>query len=801
MAGTAEDLYAPGTGAPLVAPDNYKPGSDPFLDSMYGVAPPPVDASLAGVQGENAGLLGPGGPQSPPSGPVLGPQLQPDVAAQTQPSDVGAPTPGAGPQPPAALDATGGPLPDLSAPAFPAPLAALPSLQPQAPGPPGVAQSPDVTISMEGKPGAQPLGLPPGVAGPNLPQSELEYQQAIKQYPNPYDIPDPVQRQRALNTLAQTDYGKFTELTMQRDRSEQADLLRKHEEAVNRDIEVQKQNAADFMAAQKDADAKMHVINTEAQKLAETKIGQLSIGQRIGGAIAAFIGGLYQGKTGSARNPGLDAFNDAVNRQIEGEKMDLANKRDLLGLRKSAVAEEYGRHGDMYRAQETVRLAAMQAADRQLAIEQQKYNVNGRVFTDIAQARAGLAAQQMQTQRDLHQKAFENSLKERTTAREELLAGSTIAKNKADIAKTYAETAKLRGELADNPTLTEQQIHERFPQLPAAAIPPGGMKMKELEKHVELYNKATDAGNKENATILRDPVTFDPLPGKDGTPARAGDATIAEKVNERTAQSQRFVDTLSSIKRTLATDPSSWDRSKFAALGTEFNTAKKDFIKSTGANFTSREMQAVEDMFGPELDSITTRATGRSKAIERFNKLIDMAKGDTDSELGTKFGVVRKKNPDGSFQSIIRDTSNPPPPKATPDDAKVKIALSKATDVSPPVSADAPLPSDVINAEKDRVAQERFGAPFSKLREADASAATAIARQNVGLSLQRKQLDEWAAQLRSPDPVVASQAAQHLGDIAGVGQSTGSTEPAIRSYAAQILQNNIGAGIPTEGPP
>lgn len=760
------------------------------------------------------------------------PSAQPAQVAPSAPVDATPPIPvdaGAPQQPPpidTSLIGAPPPIPPPGADQAPPPQVApvgTPDLQPQ----PTVASSGLVNVSQEpaNMPAVDALtgaGGPPAVPAPvgdaTLAKTpDQQYQSVAGVYRQRPDVlvdrlvnggPMDDSTQRYLNEMAQRDPAGFAELGQHiadaRTKKIAAETARIHDE----DYKRQQENIQIRNKAIEDARARTAELDARAEDLAKTKIGQMSIGQRIGGLVAATIGGFVQGKWGG-RNAGADAFNESINREIENQKADLANKRGLLGEQRTAVSNQIAQANDLYNSDDLLRLAALKHADEQLATQQQNFAADGTRGMQIAATRAGVQANIAKARQDYEQKTFDNSVKLQTAAREQQLADSTVAKNRADIAKTYADISKIKSEIGGDQPLTPQQIHERFPQLPVAAIPPGGMKMKDLEKHVELYNKATEAGNKESSTLIRDPVTFEPLMTKEGTPARAGDATIAEKVNERSAQSQRFVDTLSSIKRTLATDPSSFDRAKFAALGTEFNAAKKDFIKSTGANFTSREMQAVEDMFGPELDNITTRAAGRSKAIERFNKLIDMAKGDTDSELGTKFGVARKKNPDGSYQSIIRDTSNPPPTAATPDDTQVKMALGKAGDVSPPVSLSGPLPSQALGSAMDRISMARHGKPFGALTAADlrngeGERIRQEAQRTVGLDLQHGQLDAWAAQLRSPDPAVAAQAAQHLGDVAGAGQSPGGAEGSIRERARQILQNNIGAGladIPSEAPP
>lgn len=120
--------------------------------------------------------------------------------------------------------------------------------------------------------------------------------------------------------------------------------------------------------------------------------------------------------------------------------------------------------------------------------------------------------------------------------------------------------------------------------------------------------------------------------------AEANGFTIADKdirkeTIKKVGASQNLIDTIADMKATLATDPSSLDRETWARLGTNFERAKTAWIEAHGAKVSSREMQAVEEMFGSSPESMMARAAGRGKMLSRLNDLERGAISETSTEL------------------------------------------------------------------------------------------------------------------------------------------------------------------------
>lgn len=234
-------------------------------------------------------------------------------------------------------------------------------------------------------------------------------------------------------------------------------------------------NKARAEAAKKSAE-----IDAEATNIAATKVGyHPSTFQRIAGVIAAVVGGLYQGRTGSARNPGLDALNDVINRDLEEQRFNLTNRRDVLAQRRSALGELTARSNDQYQADETMRLAALKYADEQLAQQQLNFAPDGTRGLNLATMRAGLNAQIAANREVRDGKLFDRAVKVQDAARQQQIADQTNWKNRADVSLGYArinEDAAQRKEArdaraADKATERADKEAERRRQFAIGGIP------------------------------------------------------------------------------------------------------------------------------------------------------------------------------------------------------------------------------------------------------------------------------------------------------------------------------------------
>jgi hypothetical protein len=381
------------------------------------------------------------------------------------------------------------PPPDAAGPAAPAPWDPLDAAQYLPPPPPPELGAPvEAAAAPVAAPAVEPSGLPgplpqglqappplqslPSTLAPPVPDAvtdatgmpakgevagqpyapsltpEQRYAQTVAEYgDDPYSIPDIAEQQRYLNDLYLRDPVKAQDLEMKHEFARRdkfaADKARAERENYDREIQNLKDRDASRAKIQQQTDQ----IMAEAQRIAETKIdptGGLSGGQKIAGVLSSIFGGLVQGRTGAARNAGLDSFEALVNRGIDVQKADLANRRNTLDFKRSALGEAYARTGDMFVAQEAVRQATYQHAINLIDSDAQNWDARGTQAMQRAKARAGLVTAQAKSLRDAQIQEHERDLKEREQRRKERADAAQEAHNRATIGIRLKELDESR---------------------------------------------------------------------------------------------------------------------------------------------------------------------------------------------------------------------------------------------------------------------------------------------------------------------------------------------------------------------
>ncbi len=420
--------------------------------------------------------VGPGAVGAPPE--LAAPAGAPPVATPAGPTVPGVPPPAAPMAPPLGTE------PGIQLPfAAPPPITELPSAR---------AAVPDAVSTAEGmapKGEVAGEGYAPTRAPDQLP--EAQYKGAAKKLTeSPFDpatgdiradVSD-ADAQRYMSDLARRDPGAFAELTTKLEDAKAKRAVAEHARIAEADYQAQQANMKMRAQAMAEAQKKSEALLADAQRIADTKIdptGGLSGGQKIAGVLGAIIGGLVQGRTGSARNAGMDALNDIIARGIDAQKANLANRREGIGLRRGALAEEYARNNDAYQAAETVRLAALKHADDLLATQQQQYSPRGTTFVKIANLRAQIGAAQQKAVEEHQQKTFDNSIKLQDAARQQQIANETARNNRATTALGYARLAEdkatrqeaQRARTADKEIERADKAAERHRQFTIGGIP------------------------------------------------------------------------------------------------------------------------------------------------------------------------------------------------------------------------------------------------------------------------------------------------------------------------------------------
>lgn len=636
--------------APAVAPPVTPPAPDP-------AAPP---AGLQPGLGVPAAALDINAPPPPMIGPP--PEGAPPVGG-------GRPPPGP-PGPPPLPYGAGAPPPDLAAaPPPPVPFGPQPAT--------GISQLPGIQISPDQAPPPIPSFVAPGNPDSVLPSERADVQQdplagmtddQARHYVESASPQQLLDLQRGIETQRRTS------LALQQAQIDDANLR-----ALRADQEARaKADAA--------SQAKTDQIVADAVKLAGTKIdpnrwmSTRSGGQKVAAVLAAVVGGLVQSRTGSSHNAGMDLIQQNIDRDIDAQKQDIETGKFALGVRQNAVAQEFARTGNLYQASETVRLATYQAATNKLLTEQQNFDPRGTGFANYGAAIKDMQGRAAAAAEGIRKTVFDESYKLEQLNQVNQKQADERWKNRQDVALGWAKEGREAGaKAADNTLLTPAQIHAQYPQLPVEAIPPMPVTAKELNQHVETYNRTLDTsgktqeqGIKDASSVVRNPQTGEPLLVK-GKPAHI-EPTEAAKVTKKIGQTQTFVDQLGELKHELQAGPSAWDREKWQAFKTKLNLSKTGFIQSMDAKVSSREMGAVEDIFGNDFNSFVSRITSKGKSVAAIDSIIGYAKSSLDNDLTSQLGY--QSGPKG----ILRDTSNIPEQAPTQEQEQLQGLLQKPTE-------------------------------------------------------------------------------------------------------------------------
>jgi len=136
-------------------------------------------------------------------------------------------------------------------------------------------------------------------------------------------------------------------------------------------------------------------IQTEQKRLMSQKedpdqwMNDLSAGQEIALYLGAAINGFLNP---GGDNPTIKMAMHAIDRNIDSQRQNMANQRELLGMRMGAATDDYQMAHSEFLATEAKRQAAYAKLDERMAAEQAKFDPRGSRFFAIAGERQAAAA-------------------------------------------------------------------------------------------------------------------------------------------------------------------------------------------------------------------------------------------------------------------------------------------------------------------------------------------------------------------------------------------------------------------------
>ncbi len=440
-----------------------------------------------------------------------------------------------------------------------------------------------------------------------------------------------------------------------------------------------------------------------------------------------------------------------------------------------------------------MRLASYQVALDHLATMQQDFDPRGTSFAAVGSTMQQLAVRHAQTVEAQRKELHAESLADIKEDRERALAASTIEKNRQESALGWAKEAREGVKAkADNTVLSPREIVQQFPDFPVAAIPAGGMTVADATKRAELHNKTLEATNKGVANAMQQAGTQ--VMGPDGNPlttdGKAGGKPVlmptheqAQKLNEKTAGGQDLITSLGKVRRFLNSDPSSLDRTAYAAATTDFENAKFAYAKLHDTKASSRELEAMESLFGPNFENYSNRFKDKGVAMAHIDALINDAQSTVSNAL------TREAKYTGP--SVIVDTSKPDAVAVTPSDRSVRMLLEdRRHDIGAPgYSHYDPDAGELVDS---GVSTEQ-GIEFERLASDLRGPAPDVQRQ-LSSDLARQPGD--SLRVRAEDAMREagkrrSAALQQLETVASKAKN-----PGVREAARQLLTSVIESSVP-----
>ena len=206
-----------------------------------------------------------------------------------------------------------------------------------------------------------------------------------------------------------------------------------------------------------------HIATVDPNRLLNSR----SAGTKLADFIGSIAGGLAAGQVpgGNGVNHYLEQMNKRIDEDIDAQKANIEGERTNLNMKRSLVAEEFARTGNLYQATETVRAATHQAALNMLLTDMQQYDPAGTraaTYAKTVQAvTAGMQAHAEQVAQQTLKNNFENRKADNADAETAIKMGELNLKR----AEFGAKQAKGTGPAKELGTYG--QVYDSLNDMPA----------------------------------------------------------------------------------------------------------------------------------------------------------------------------------------------------------------------------------------------------------------------------------------------------------------------------------------------
>jgi len=263
----------------------------------------------------------------------------------------------------------------------------------------------------------------------------------------------------------------------------------------------------------------------------------------------------------------------------------------------------------------------------------------------------------------------------------------------------------------------------------------------------------------------------------------AGDPAIAQKQRDMVAAATSYNRLVGQMSRAIADHggESTWIKGKeWQKMESDLQSATAELHDAYGITaFREPTVKFFEKMASAGVDptSFVRDATG---ALQESNM-------NLQAKVNEKLGALGYDGPAIKWQ----DTTAPPAPLQTPEDTAIRVAMGSRGDD----------PGAVYDPQAGKYQPKLPGAyrvdPDVSTVPPPSAQDAAVAKNFPKMGpAQRSLLEMWGAALQGGDPALRDRAASVLEKL-----SKDADEQGVRDYAAQLLQNNVTAGVqpnPTE---
>lgn len=188
-----------------------------------------------------------------------------------------------------------------------------------------------------------------------------------------------------------TDPYKLAEYKTAHDAERDAIAARDRTAMITRDRESMEAHERVYQEANARTQRNFESIQAEGKRLADEKSGWAgkSTGEKLGGVFAAILGGLVQGKTGGARNTGLDMIDQVIEKDLAERKEKRADINQRLGFAQG----QFAHNAANFSHDEAFRQAAYEQAAREVEARANNYDPRGTTMLKHAELVAGIRGQ------------------------------------------------------------------------------------------------------------------------------------------------------------------------------------------------------------------------------------------------------------------------------------------------------------------------------------------------------------------------------------------------------------------------